>query len=216
MIARHSSSIVAYRCWAGVKDLDPHVIIALLPLSSWHSAKPILWWCDTSVSTVTGLVGSKCFVSRLAASIVFKLSNSCWCSGNHWNTFSFPRSCRSAVVAWEKSGMKKESCCARPRNDLMPVRFVGVGKQVIAFTRSGSGLIPSSPTMYPANCRLLPTVNFFLDYVMFSFWQLWAIISTHILEFWKWWCLDEYIVYNFLRPSQSVNDCVWPFVWGCI
>ena len=114
-------------------------------------------------------------MSRLAAGIVFKLLNSCWCSGSHWNTFSFPRSYRSAVVAWEKSGMKKESCCARPRNDLMPVRFVGVGKQVIAFTRSGSGHIPSSPIMHPAHCRLLPIANFFFDNLMFSFWQLFLL-----------------------------------------
>ena len=76
--------------------------------------------------------------------------------------------------------MKKESCCARPRNDLIPVRLVGVGNQVIAI--AGSGRIPSSPTMYPANGRLLPMANFFLDNVIFNFWQLWAIVSTLIFS----------------------------------
>ena len=51
-----------------------------------------------------------------------------------------------AVVEWEKSGMKKESCWASPRNDLTPVRFVGWGKSVMARILSGSGLTPSSPT----------------------------------------------------------------------
>ena len=182
IIARHSSSIVAYRCCAGVNDLDPHVIMELFPFICWHSAKPMPWCPDASVSTVTALVGSKCLVSNFAVSSVLRLSNSCWCSGNHWNTFYFPRSCRSAVVAWEKSGMKKESCCARPRNDLMPVRLVGGGKHVIAFTHSGSGRTPPSPTMYPAKGRLLPMANFFLDRVIFSFWQLWAIVSTLIFS----------------------------------
>ena len=65
--------------------------------------------------------------------------------------------------------MKNDSCCASPRNDLTPVRFVGAGKFVIAFIRSGSGFTPSSPTKYPANCICLPISNFFLDRVMFSF-----------------------------------------------
>ena len=44
-----------------------------------------------------------------------------------------------AVVAWEKSGMKKESCWPSPRNDLTPVRFVGWGKSVMARILSVSG-----------------------------------------------------------------------------
>ena len=72
-------------------------------------------------------------------------------------------------MACEKSGIKMDSCCASPRNDLTPVRFVGVGKHVIALILSGSGRTPSSPTMYPANCRLFPSSNFFLDSVMFNF-----------------------------------------------
>ena len=85
-------------------------------------------------------------------------------------------------MACEKSGMKNDSCCASPRNDLTLVRFVGAGKFVIAFIRSGSGFTPSSPTKYPANCICLPISNFFLAKVMFSFLQLWAIVSTRILS----------------------------------
>ena len=51
-----------------------------------------------------------------------------------------------AVVACEKLGMKNDSCCANPRNDLTPVRLVGVGKFVMAFILSGSGFTLSSPT----------------------------------------------------------------------
>ena len=145
MIARHSSSMVAYRCWAGVNDFDPQVMIALLPLTSWHRAKPMPWWQDASVSKMTCFVGSKWRVNKFAG-IDLSPANSWSCSGSHWNAFSLPSSCLMAVVACEKSGMKNENCCASPRNDLTPVRLVGAGKFVIAFIRSGSGFTPSSPT----------------------------------------------------------------------
>ena len=80
------------------------------------------------MSSVTCFDGSQCLVRRLVVSIAFSCSNSWLCSGSHWKAFSFPRSCLMAAVAWEKSGMKKESCWARPRNDLTPVRFVGCGE----------------------------------------------------------------------------------------
>ena len=87
-----------------------------------------------------------------------------------------------AVVACEKSGMKNDSCCASPRNDLTPVRLVGAGKFVIAFYSFGVWFSPSSPTKYPVNCCCFPISSFFFDKVMFSFWQLWAIVSTLILS----------------------------------
>ena len=127
------------------------------------------WWRDAFVSTVTCLAGSKCRVNRFAASFNFSLANSCSCSGSHWKTFSLPSSCRIAVVACEKSGTKKDNCCANPRNDLTPVRFVGLGKHINALILSGSGRTPSSPTMYPANYRLFQISNFYLDSVMFNF-----------------------------------------------
>ena len=151
MIARHSSSKVAYRCWAGVKDFDPQVMIALLPFTSWQRAKPIPWCREASVSNMTLLVGSKWRVNRLAVRIHLSPANSCLCSGSHWNTFSLPCNCLMAVVACEKSGTKNDSCCARPKNDLTPVRLVGAGKFVIPFILSGSGCTPFPPTIYPAN-----------------------------------------------------------------
>ena len=145
MIARHSSSMVAYHCWVGVNDFEPQVMIACAPCTSWHSANPIPWCREASVSSVTCFDGSKCLVRRLVVSIAFSCSNSWLCSGSHWKALSFPRSCLMAAVAWEKSGMKKESCWARPRNDLTSVRFVGFGKSFIARILSGSGLTPFSP-----------------------------------------------------------------------
>ena len=70
-------------------------------------------------------------------------------------------------MACEKSGMKKDNCCGNPRNDLTPVRFVGLGCNALIL--SGSGRTPSSQTMYPANCRRFLILNFFLDSVMFNF-----------------------------------------------
>ena len=135
-----------------------------------------------SVNRVTCFVGSKWRVNKFAVRIDLSPANSWLCSGSHWNTFFLPSNCLMAVVACEKSGMKNDNCCANPRNDLTPVRFVGAGKGVIAFIRSGSGFTPSSPTKYPANCICFPSSNFFWDRVMISFWQLWAIVSTLILS----------------------------------
>ena len=61
----------------GVKDFDPHVMIALLPLRSWQSVNPMPWWRDASVSKVTVFVELKCLVRLFVASIDFKLSSSC-------------------------------------------------------------------------------------------------------------------------------------------
>ena len=36
--------------------------------------------------------------------------------------------------------------------------------------------------MYPAMGRLLPMANLSLDRVIFSFWQLWAVVSTLIFS----------------------------------
>ena len=68
------------------------------------------------------------------------------------------------------------------RGMTLHLRFVGLGKHDIAFVRSGSGCTPSSPMMYPANCRRLPISNFFFNRVMFNFWQVCAIVSTRILS----------------------------------
>ena len=106
-------------------------------------------------------------------------------------------------------GMKKDNCCARPRNDLTPVRFVGLGKHVIAFIRSGSGRTPSSPMMYPANCRLLPISNFFFDRVMFNFWQLCEIVSTRILSLGREGAqtrMSSTIFFAQGSPSRTVSD----------
>ena len=73
--------------------------------------------------------------------------NSCWCSGSHLKSLFLPSSCLIAAVAWEKSGMKNDSCCASPRNERTPVTFVGGGNFLIASTLSGSGLTPSLLTM---------------------------------------------------------------------
>ena len=58
--------------------------------------------------------------------------------------------------------MKKDNCCARPRNEWIPVRVVGV--KVL--------------TMKPANGRVVPMANLFLERTIFKSSQFWAILVT--------------------------------------
>ena len=102
---------------------------------------------------VTGLLGLKCLVSRLVDKMFLRLLNSSSCSGSHWKNFPLPRSCRIAIVACEKSGIKNASCCAIPKKDLTSVTFFGVANCLMAFTLSG--LLGFRPLDHTSPCFLV-------------------------------------------------------------
>ena len=97
--------------------------------------------------------------------MVFNRMNSASCSGSQFQaTFLLVRPRRLAVRC-AMSGLKSVNCAANPSNDLRLVVSVGLGRFAREASREGSGLIPASETIYPANFTLEPSSNFLSDMV---------------------------------------------------
>ena len=128
-IARHSSSIVAYRCCVGVNEHEPQCTRERdLSSRCWTRQYPIPYNLDASVRSIVGMSGSNGCTVVLFVSISFIFRKSSSCSGSHCQAVSFVSSFRILASMWLRSGMKDPSCTASPQNARRDLMSVGRGK----------------------------------------------------------------------------------------
>ena len=162
-MAMHSNSMVAYHCWVGVSEHDPHCMRKCRLSFLCISANPRPCSLEASVRRNVSASSSDGWMTVLEVNSFFtsrKLFSS------HSHIMSFLSSGHSVLVICAKSGTNKANCWASPMNDLRALGGLGRGKRLIAAYFYSSGCMPSAEMICPAKFILLPSSSFFLEIVM--------------------------------------------------
>ena len=161
-MAMHSSLMVAYRVWVGVREVDPHWINYHFSLGrGWSRANPIPKSLEASVMRILSRLGLKGWPVVVVVRSSLTFSKSSCMSSVHTQAVPFLRSGRRVAVMFARSGTKAMSWFASPTNNLSWNIFSGVGKSAMALYLLSSGLIPNWLTMWSAKELSFPISNFF-------------------------------------------------------